>query len=88
VQADAAVGQIEAGGGLEAVKANAAKSGIAWVDGWNAVIRPGVATCTLRKRVNAADWEAVPAELRRWNKGGSRILKGLTIRREAAAALV
>ena len=44
VQADAAVGQIEAEGWLEAVKATAAKSGIAWVDGWNAVIRPGVAT--------------------------------------------
>jgi hypothetical protein len=44
VQAEAAVGQIEAEGWLEAVKATAAKSGIAWVDGWNAVIRPGVAT--------------------------------------------
>jgi hypothetical protein len=45
VQADAAVGQIEAEGWLEAVKPTAAKSGIAWVDdGWNAVIRPGVAT--------------------------------------------
>jgi hypothetical protein len=44
VQADSAVGQIEAEGWLEAVKATAAKSGIAWVDGWNAVIRPGVAT--------------------------------------------
>ena len=43
---------------------------------------------TLRKRVNAADWEAVPAELRKWNKGGGRILKGLTIRREAEAALI
>jgi hypothetical protein len=88
VQADAAVGQIEAGRWVEAAKATAAKSGIAWTDCWNAVIRPGVATCTLRKRVNAADWEAVPAELRKWNKCGGRILKGLTIRREAEAALV
>lgn len=44
VQADAAVGQIEAQGWLEAVKATAIKTGIAWVDAWNAVIRPGVAT--------------------------------------------
>lgn len=43
---------------------------------------------TLRKRVNAADWEAVPAELRKWNKGGGRVLKGLTIRREAEVALI
>ena len=42
----------------------------------------------LRKRVNAADWSAVPAELRKWNRGGGRVLKGLTIRREAEAALV
>lgn len=44
VQAEAAVGQIEAEGWLEAVKATAIKTGLAWVDGWNAVIRPGVAT--------------------------------------------
>jgi hypothetical protein len=44
VQADAAIGQIEAQGWLEAVKSTAIKTGIAWVDAWNAVIRPGVAT--------------------------------------------
>lgn len=44
VQAEAAIGQIEAQGWLEAVKATAIKTGIAWVDAWNAVIRPGVAT--------------------------------------------
>jgi hypothetical protein len=44
VQAEAAVGQIEAEGWLEAVKATAIKTGIMWVDGWNAMIRPGVAT--------------------------------------------
>jgi lysozyme len=43
---------------------------------------------TLRKRVNAADWEAVATEMRKWNKGGGRILKGLTIRREAEVALI
>jgi hypothetical protein len=44
VQAEAAVGQIEAEGWLEAVKATAIRTGIMWIDGWNAVIRPGVAT--------------------------------------------
>lgn len=44
VQAEAAIGQIEATGWLEAVKATAVKTGILWIDGWNAVIRPGVAT--------------------------------------------
>jgi lysozyme len=43
---------------------------------------------TLRKRVNAGDWGTVPDELRKWNKAGGRVLKGLTIRREAEAALV
>jgi hypothetical protein len=44
VQAEAAIGQIEADGWLEAVKATAIKTGIAWVDAWNAAIRPSVAT--------------------------------------------
>lgn len=44
VQADAAVGEIEAQGWLEAVKGTTKTVGIAWVDAWNAVIRPGVAT--------------------------------------------
>jgi hypothetical protein len=44
VQADAAIGELEAQGWLEAVKATTIKTGIVWVDAWNAVIRPGVAT--------------------------------------------
>lgn len=44
VQAEAAIGEIEAQGWLEAVKATAIKTGIFWVDAWNAIIRPGVAT--------------------------------------------
>ena len=43
---------------------------------------------TLRKRVNAGDWADVPAQLRKWNKAGGRVLRGLTIRREAEAALI
>lgn len=43
---------------------------------------------TLRKRVNAGRWADVPAELRKWNRGGGRVLAGLVKRREAEAALV
>lgn len=38
---------------------------------------------TLRKRVNAGQWDLVPTEYRKWNKGGGKVLRGLTIRREA-----
>ena len=43
---------------------------------------------TLRKRINGGDWDAVPAELRKWNKAGGRVLRGLTLRREAEAQLI
>lgn len=38
---------------------------------------------TLRKLVNTGEWNDVPAQLRRWNKAGGRVLRGLTLRREA-----
>ena len=44
VQAEAHIDEIEAQGWLEAVKATAIKTGLAWVDAWNACIRPAVAT--------------------------------------------
>lgn len=44
VQADADIGRIEADGWLEAVKATGKAIGVAWVDAWNSVIRPAVAT--------------------------------------------
>lgn len=43
---------------------------------------------TLRKRVNAGDWSAVPGELRKWNKAGGKVLNGLSVRREAEASLI
>ena len=43
---------------------------------------------TLRRRVNAQDWAAVPSELRKWTRGGGKVLKGLVARREAEVALV
>lgn len=44
VKAEAAIDEIEAQGWLEAVKGTTTKVGIYWVDAWNAVIRPAVAT--------------------------------------------
>jgi hypothetical protein len=44
VQAEAAIGELEAQGWVEAVKGTTKTVGIKWVDAWNAVIRPGVAT--------------------------------------------
>lgn len=38
---------------------------------------------TLRRRVNAGEWDKVPTELRKWVKGGGRRLTGLVRRREA-----
>lgn len=43
---------------------------------------------TLRRRINAGDWDAVPDELRKWVRAGGRVMRGLVIRREAEAALV
>ena len=42
---------------------------------------------TLRRRVNAGDWDAVPSELAKWVYGGGRKLKGLVLRRNAEAGL-
>ncbi len=44
-------------------------------------------TSTLRKKILAEDWEAVPSEFRKWVNGGGKKLKGLVIRREAEIEL-
>ena len=43
---------------------------------------------TLRRKVNAGDWDAVPAELMKWTRGGGRVLPGLVRRRAAEVALI
>lgn len=43
---------------------------------------------TLRKKVNAEDWDAAQIELAKWVRGGGRILPGLVKRRTAEAALL
>lgn len=42
---------------------------------------------TLRKKVNAKEYELVPAEFAKWTKGGGKVLKGLVIRRQAESNL-
>ena len=50
---------------------------------------PGaLSASTLRRRVNAGQWDLVPAELRKWNRGGGRVLRGLVLRREAEINLL
>jgi len=41
---------------------------------------------TLLKKVNAAQFDAVPAELMKWTKGGGKVLAGLVKRRQAESA--
>ena len=48
--------------------------------------RTNLKTSTLRRRVNEGRWGEVPAEFRKWNRGGGRLLRGLVLRREAEIA--
>jgi len=43
---------------------------------------------TLRKRVNAEDWEGAAVELRKWVFGGGKRLPGLVARRESEILLL
>lgn len=47
-----------------------------------------LSSSTLRRKINAYDFEAAKTELRKWVKGGGRILPGLVLRREAEVALL
>lgn len=51
-------------------------------------VGPGaLAGSTLRRRLNAGDYVAVPAQMRRWVKAGGKTLRGLVRRREAEIRL-
>jgi len=43
---------------------------------------------TLRKKVNADDWDAVPTELRKWTMANGKRLNGLVKRCEARVSLI
>jgi lysozyme len=42
---------------------------------------------TMLKKINAARHDEVPGQMKRWNRAGGKVLKGLERRREAEAAL-
>jgi lysozyme len=43
---------------------------------------------TLRRKVNAGDWDGAKVQIMRWVMGGGRVLRGLVRRREAERALM
>jgi len=43
---------------------------------------------TLKKKVDANDWISAAVEIKRWDKAGGKVLKGLTIRRNKEANLI
>lgn len=43
---------------------------------------------TLRRKVNAGEWDEVPAQFMRWVRAGGVVLRGLVRRREAEVALL
>lgn len=43
---------------------------------------------TLKKRVDAGDWEGAKEEIVKWNKAAGRVLPGLTRRRQAEASFL
>ena len=45
-------------------------------------------TSTLKRKINAQDWEGAKEQLMLWNKGGGKVLAGLTKRRVAECALL
>lgn len=45
-------------------------------------------TSTLRRKINACDWQGAAQELAKWVRGGGRVLPGLVRRRSAEAALL
>ncbi len=45
-------------------------------------------TSTLRRRLNVQDWHGAAEQLRKWVRGGGRVLPGLVRRREAEIALL
>lgn len=46
-----------------------------------------LAGSTLRRKINSGDFNAVDIELRKWVRGGGKILPGLVLRRETEIAL-
>ena len=46
-----------------------------------------LSSSTLLQKLNNKNWDEVPAQIKRWNKAGGKVLQGLIRRREAEALL-
>ena len=44
-------------------------------------------TSTLKRKINAQDWEGAKEQLKLWTRGGGNVLNGLVKRRDAECAL-
>jgi lysozyme len=49
---------------------------------------PRYRSSTLRRRIEAEDWDGAQEELLKWNRAGGRILNGLVRRRQAECAFL
>jgi lysozyme len=49
---------------------------------------PRYRSSTLRRKINAQDWEGAKEELMKWTRGGGKILPGLVRRRKAECAFL
>lgn len=45
-------------------------------------------TSTLKRKINAQDWQGAKEQLMLWTRGGGRVLPGLVRRRQAECALI
>jgi GH24 family phage-related lysozyme (muramidase) len=55
---------------------------------WTFNLGPGnLSESTMLRKLNEGDYDAVPDEMRRWNKAGGEVLNGLVRRRDAEANL-
>jgi lysozyme len=45
-------------------------------------------TSTLKRKINAQDWDEAKEQLKLWNKGGGKVLAGLKKRRDAECLLM
>ena len=46
-----------------------------------------LSSSTLLQKLNGSEYDEVPAQIKRWNKAGGKVLDGLIRRREAEALL-
>lgn len=49
---------------------------------------PRYRASTLRRRVDAENWDDARVEILKWNRAGGRVLRGLTLRRQAEARML